>query len=194
MELVRVRKVHLFVEEILHEGGPSAAQPRLRGAVAVVMANPYAGRYEPDIMPFMEALKPVGIEASRRLVAALANERDRIDAYCKATIIGGAGELEHGACWHVPGGYAMREVLGGAKAIVPSATKVGPLGARIDVPLHHKDAAYVRSHFDAIEVGVPDAPRPDEIVFILGMAAGPRIHSRAGGLKASEISVGDGQR
>ena len=88
----------------------------------------------------------------------------------------------------------MREVLGGAKAIVPSATKVGPLGARIDVPLHHKDAAYVRSHFDAIEVGVPDAPRPDEIVFILGMAAGPRVHSRAGGLKASEISVGDGQR
>ena len=86
------------------------------------------------------------------------------------------------------------EGLGGAKAIVPSATKVGPLGARIDVPLHHKDAAYVRSHFDAIEVGVPDAPRPDEIVFILGMAAGPRIHSRAGGLKASEVSVGDGQR
>ena len=194
MELVRVRKVHLFVEEILHEGGPPAAQPRLRGAVAVVMANPYAGRYEPDIMPFMEALKPVGVEASRRLVAALGNERDKIDAYGKATIIGAAGELEHGACWHVPGGYAMREVLFGAKAIVPSATKVGPLGARIDVPLHHKDAAYVRSHFDAIEVGVPDAPRPDEIVFILGMAAGPRIHSRAGGLKASEISVGDGQR
>ena len=194
MELVRVRKVHLFIEEILHEGGPPAAQPRLRGAVAVVMANPYAGRYEPDIMPFMEALKPVGIEASRRLVAALGNERDRIDAYGKASIIGAAGELEHGACWHVPGGYAMREVLGGAKAIVPSATKVGPLGARIDVPLHHKDAAYVRSHFDAIEVGVPDAPRPDEIVFILGMAAGPRIHARAGGLKASEISAGDGQR
>jgi hypothetical protein len=194
MELVRVRKVHLFIEEILHEGGPPAAQPRLRGAVAVVMANPYAGRYEPDIMPFMEALKPVGIEASRRLVAALGNERDRIDAYGKASIIGAAGELEHGACWHVPGGYAMREVLGGAKAIVPSATKVGPLGARIDVPLHHKDAAYVRSHFDAIEVGVPDAPRPDEIVFILGMAAGPRIHARAGGLKTSEISVGDGQR
>jgi len=194
MELVRVRKVHLFIEEIVHEGGPPAAQPRLRGAVAVVMANPYAGRYEPDIMPFMEALKPVGIEATRRLVAALGNERDKIDAYGKASIIGAAGELEHGACWHVPGGYAMREVLGGAKAIVPSATKVGPLGARIDVPLHHKDAAYVRSHFDAIEVGVPDAPRPDEIVFILGMAAGPRIHSRAGGLKASEISVGDGQR
>jgi hypothetical protein len=194
MELVRVRKIHLFIEEILHEGGPPAAQPRLRGAVAVVMANPYAGRYEPDIMPFMEALKPVGMEASRRLVAALGNERDRIDAYGKATIIGAAGELEHGACWHVPGGYAMREVLGGAKAIVPSATKVGPLGARIDVPLHHKDAAYVRSHFDAIEVGVPDAPRPDEIVFILAMAAGPRVHSRAGGLKASEISVGDGQR
>ena len=194
MELVRVRKVHLFIEEILHEGGPPAAQSRLRGAVAVVMANPYAGRYEPDIMPFMEALKPVGIEATHRLVAALGSERDKIDAYGKATIIGAAGELEHGACWHVPGGYAMREVLGGAKAIVPSATKVGPLGARIDVPLHHKDAAYVRSHFDAIEVGVPDAPRPDEIVFILGMAAGPRIHSRAGGLKASEVTVGDGQR
>jgi hypothetical protein len=142
----------------------------------------------------MEALKPLGLEMSRRLVAALGGDARRIDAYGKGSIIGAAGELEHGALWHVPGGYAMREVLGGAKAIVPSATKVGPLGARIDVPLHHREAAYVRSHFDAIEVGVPDAPKPDEIVFILGMAVGPRIHARVGGLKASEISVGDGQR
>src|SRR5918998_827004 len=110
MELVRIRKVHLFVEEIFHEGGPPPLAPRLRAAVAVVMKNPYAGRYEPDIMPLMDALKPVGVEMSRRLVAALGGDLRKIDAYGKATIIGGAGEVEHGACWHVPGGYAMREV------------------------------------------------------------------------------------
>jgi hypothetical protein len=142
----------------------------------------------------MDALKPLGLEMTRRLVAAMGGDPSRIEAYGKASIIGAAGELEHGALWHVPGGYAMREILGGAKAIVPSATKVGPLGARIDVPIHHSNAAYVRSHFDAIEIGVADAPRPDELVFILAMTNGPRIHERVGGLRAGDIKGEDGQR
>ncbi|MGE0233101.1 MAG: amino acid synthesis family protein, partial [Flavobacteriaceae bacterium] len=96
--------------------------------------------------------------------------------------------------WHVPGGYGMREVLGGAKAIVPSAKKVGGIGAAIDVPIHHVNAAYVRSHFDAMDVRVPDAPRASELVFVLAMTTGPRVHARVGGLQASEIKGEDGLR
>ena len=105
-----------------------------------------------------------------------------------------AGELEHGALWHVPGGYAMREILGDAKAIVPSAKKVGGPGTRLDVPITHINASYVRSHFDAFEFGVADAPRADEIVYILVMTTGARVHARVGGLKASEIKGEDGLR
>jgi hypothetical protein len=108
--------------------------------------------------------------------------------------VGTAGELEHGALWHVPGGYAMREVLGGTKAIVPSAKKVGGPGTRLDVPITHINASYVRSHFDAMEVGIPGAPAADEVVFILVMTSGGRIHARVGGLKASEIKGEDGLR
>jgi hypothetical protein len=193
-ELVEVRKFVVTAEEILQEGGPRPERPRRRAAAAAVVRNPYAGRYEADIMPMMEALKPLGLEMSRRLVAALGGEAAAIEAYGKGAIVGEAGELEHGALWHVPGGYAMRELLGGAKAIVPSAKKVAGMGVAIDIPIHHVNAAYVRSHFDAMEVRVPDAPRANEIVFVLAMTTGPRVHARAGGLKASEIKVGDGQR
>ena len=194
MSLVQVRKFALTVEEIRHEGGPPAARPRLRGAIGAAIHNPYAGRYVADILPLMEDLKPLGIELARRLLAALGGDAKAIEAYGKGAIIGSAGELEHGALWHVPGGYSMREVLDGAKAIVPSAKKVAPMGGRLDVPLHHLNAAYVRSHFDAFEFGIPDAPRADEIIYILAMATGPRVHARVGGLAASEIKGEDGQR
>ncbi len=141
----------------------------------------------------MDDLKPLGLEMSRRLIAALGG-RDGIDGYGKGILVGEAGELEHGALWHVPGGYAMRELLGESRAIVPSATKVAGLGATLDVPLGHINAAYVRSHFDAMEVRVPDAPRAGEIVFVLAMAKGPRVHARMGGLAASEIKALDGLR
>ena len=112
----------------------------------------------------------------------------------KGAIVGEAGELEHGALWHVPGGYAMRELLGNAKAIVPSTKKVGGPGARLDVPVTHINASYVRGHFNAMEVGIADAPRADEIVLALVMTTGARIHERMGGLKASEIKGEDGLR
>ena len=193
MSLYSVRKIHVQVEEIRHDGGPPPAKPQLRGAIAAVISNPYAGRHVADITPMMEALKPLGLELTNRLVALLGG-KDAVEAYGKASIIGTDGELEHGALWHVPGGYAMREVLGSAKAIVPSATKVGAAGTMIDIPIHHKDAAYVRSHFDAIEVRVADAPRPGEIVYLLGMTTGGRIHARVGGLAAKDIKGEDGQR
>jgi hypothetical protein len=194
METPRVRKVLASVEEIRHEGGESAAEPLLRGAVAAVVANPFAGRHVQEITPLMKALEPLGLDMAKRLLALLGGEVGAIEGYGKGAIIGAAGELEHGALWHAPGGYAMREVLGGAKAIVPSTKKVGGLGARLDVPVTHINASYVRSHFDAMEIGVPDAPRPDEMVLILVMTTGPRIHARSGGLAASEITGEDGLR
>jgi hypothetical protein len=194
MSLVEIRKFATLVEEIFHEGGPVAAKPLKQGACLAVIRNPYAGRYVQDILPLMEDLKPLGLEMSRRLVAALGVSPKDIEGYGKGAIVGAAGELEHGALWHAPGGYAMREVLGGAKAIVPSTKKVGGTGARLDVPITHVNASYVRSHFGAIEVGLADAPRADEILLVLAMTTGPRVHDRAGGLKASEIKGENGLR
>lgn len=194
MAEVRVRKFLVQVEEIVHEFGPPPPSPVRRGAVLTAIANPFAGRFVEDLQPFMEDLKPLGLSMARRLVDALGGDPRRIEGYGKGAIVGAAGETEHGALWHVPGGYGMREVLGGAKAIVPSAKKVGPLGARIDIPITHLDASYVRSHFDAIEVGMPDAPRADELVLVLAMTIGGRVHNRMGGLKAGDIKGEDGLR
>ena len=193
MSEFRLRKTVLFLEEIHHDGGPDAATPRQRAAIAALVANPFAGRYEPDLQPAMETLKPLGLMMTDRLIAALGG-RDGIDGYGKAALVGEAGELEHTALWHVPGGYSMRERLGEAKAIVPSSMKQGGVGTRIDVPLGHINAAYVRSHFDAIEVGIPDGPRADEILFVLAMTRGPRIHARMGGLAAEDVKGEDGLR
>jgi hypothetical protein len=189
----KIRKTIVTVEEIHHDFGSVPPQPRLRAACIAVTSNPFAGGWHEHLQPAMDSLKPLGLEMSRRLIDALGG-RDGIDGYGKGTIVGEAGELEHGALWHVPGGYAMRELLGESRAIVPSSTKVAGPGATLDVPLGHINAAYVRSHFDAMEVRVPDAPRAGEIVFVLCMAKGPRIHARMGGLAASGITAMDGLR
>ncbi len=194
MHDIFLRKRVLILEEIFHEGGPIAATPPQRGAILAVIQNPFAGRYEEDIAGFMDDLKPLGLMMASQLVDALGGEPTLIEGYGKGAIVGAAGELEHGALWHVPGGYAMREVLGGAKAIVPSTKKVGGPGTRLDVPVTHINASYVRSHFDAMEVGISDAPRADEIVLALVMTTGPRVHARVGGLAASEIKGEDGLR
>jgi hypothetical protein len=159
-----------------------------------VIRNPFAGKYVEQIEEFMNDLKPLGLEMAKCLVAELGGDAKVVEGYGKGAIVGADGELEHGALWHVPGGYAMREILNGAKAIVPSSKKVGGPGARLDVPITHINASYVRSHFDAMEVGVPDAPRVDEMVLALVMTTGARIHARVGGLKASEIKGEDGLR
>jgi hypothetical protein len=197
--MIEIRRIVTMVEDIHHEFGPPPSQPLRRGAIAAVLTNPFAGRYEAQILPMMEALNPVGIDMAQRLLAAMAVPADRIEGYGKGAIIGAAGELEHGALWHVPGGYAMRELLGwkgdakayaagkgevktgqpgNALAIVPSTKKVGPPGAALDVPLTHINASYVRSHFDAIEVRVPGAPAADEV----------------GGLRAADIAQWNGLR
>jgi len=188
-----LRKTMLFIEDIHHENGPAPAEPRVRAAIVALVKNPFAGRYEDDLQSAMDDLKPLGLMMTDKLIAALGG-LDGIDGYGKAAMAGEAGELEHTALWHVPGGYAMRERLGEAKAIVPSAMKVGGPGTRVDVPLGHINAAYVRSHFDAMEVGVPDGPRADEILFALAMSKGPRIHNRMGGLSVDQVTGEDGLR
>ena len=190
---LELRKFATVVEEIYHEGGPPAGEPLLRAAALAVIRNPFAGRYDPEIQWFMEKLKPLGLDMAQRLAKAVGGA-ERVEGYGKGALIGAAGELEHGALWHAPGGYAMREVLGGAKAIVPSSKKVGGVGTRLDVPVTHINASYVRSHFDAMEVGMNDAPRADEMLLVLVMTTGARIHARAGGLAAAEITGEDGLR
>jgi hypothetical protein len=194
MPEVHVRKRLTTVEEIFHEGGPIASAPLRRAATLAVIQNPFAGRYVENIAGFMDDLKPLGFEMARTLIAALGGDSRAVEGYGKGAIVGSAGELEHGALWHVPGGYGMRELLGGAKAIVASTKKVGGPGTRLDIPVTHINASYVRSHFDAMEVAITDAPRADEIVLALVMTSGPRVHARVGGLKASEIKGEDGLR
>ncbi len=191
---VNVRKIALHVDEIAHDGGVPLSRPIQKGWIGAVVHNPFAGRYVEDITPMMDALKPLGLDLSRRLLQALGGDPARIEAYGKGAIVGAAGEIEHSALWHVPGGYGMREVLGKALALVPSTVKMGALGTLIDLPTHHKDACYVRSHFDAMTAMIADAPRADEIVFLLAMATGGRPHARVGGMTASEIAKWDGQR
>ena len=189
-----IRKIAIISEEIFHDGGPPATVPRRRAAALALVRNPFAGRFEPNLQPAMEDLKPLGALLTEKLIAVLGGDVSLIDGYGKGAIVGSAGEIEHGALWHVPGGYAMRERLPATKAIVPSAMKVGGFGSSLDVPLGHTNAAYVRSHFDAMTVNVPDGPRPDEILYCLVMSSGPRIHSRMGGLEAAQAKGEDGLR
>jgi hypothetical protein len=189
---IQLRKRSLQLETIFHEGGPPASRPVRVAAACAVVRNPYAGRFEPELLAFMEALKPLGESLARELVTTLG--QDQVEAYGKAAMVGVNGEMEHGAVWHEAGGWAMREALGAPQAIVPSVKAVAGAGYRLMVPLHHVHAAYVRSHFSSAEIGIQDAPRPDEILFALVMADGGRVHARVGGLRADQISVGDGQR
>jgi hypothetical protein len=188
-----IRKIVTQIEEIRHEGGPAPAAPVLRGAIYAICANPFAGRYEPDLQPAMETLKPLALDLTDRLVAALGG-RQGIDAYGKGAIVGEGGESEHGAIWHVAGGYGMRERLGECRAIVPSAMKVAGMGATLDVPLGHLNAAYVRSRFDVLTLACEDGPRASEVLFALAMARGGRVHSRMGGLEIGDVKGEDGLR
>lgn len=192
MSLIEIRKRSLTIETTYHEGGPKAQTPLRIAAACAVIRNPYAGRYEPDLLPFMAELRSLGTMLATELVETLG--KANVEIYSKAAIVGVEGELEHGAVWHEAGGWAMREILGNPKAIVPAAKAVAATGYRLIVPLHYIHASYVRSHFNSMEVGIQDAPRPKEILFALVMGTGGRIHSRLGGLTKDNVSVHDGQR
>lgn len=192
MSLIHIRKRSLTLETIYHEGGPVSDRPLKLAASCAVIENPYAGRYEPDLMPFMAELRSLGTLLATELVDTLG--KDQVEVYSKAAIVGVNGEMEHGAVWHEAGGWAMRAVLGEPKAMVPASQAVASAGYRLMVPLHYIHASYVRSHYNSMEIGIQDAPRPNEILFALVMGTGGRIHSRLGGLTKDKVSVHDGQR
>ena len=188
-----IRKWYSFVEETLaNETGQLAdGEPLFKYAVAAVIANPYAGRYSEDLAQLVEPSPLLGEEFGRR-IQALAGSREII-SYGKAILVGSAGEYEHGnALLTNPAADPIRVALGGGKSWVPSTGKRGGPGSTIDVPLAHKDALYVRSHYDSFSLTFGDGPSPDEIVVIWAFATRGRLHARLGGLKAEEVKGLDG--
>lgn len=193
MSLIKIRKKLLNIETVFHEGGPRADVPLKLGAIACVIENPFAGRYVEDLSQLTLDAREMANEMVPDLIDALGGV-EQIQAYGKGAIVGLNGELEHGAIWHEAGGWAMRAVLKDAKSIVPASKVVAAAGFRLQIPLHHIRAAYVRSHFNTLDVGVVDSPRPNELLYALVMSTGARIHERLGGLRVEQISVNDGQR
>lgn len=178
--------------EILHDGNAPADTPLVKAAVAVIIRNPLAGRQVDDLADLIAPSPWLGTELGRRAAALLGEQP--VASYGKAGIAGLAGEQEHAvACLTTVFGDALREAVGGGAAWIPSVTKSAPAGSALDIPLAHKDALYVRSHYDAVTIAVPDAPRPQELLLCVGVASGGRVHERVGGLSA-HAAVGDGLR
>lgn len=188
-----IRKIVTYVEDVRTEGGRPVATPIRRVVLGAVVGNPYAGEFVEDLSELAEAGGALSAELAPLAVAAL--DGKPVHAYGKAGIVGMAGELEQvAAILHPNFGAPLREACGGGKAIIPSSKKRGAPGTPIDVPLHHKDAAFVRSHFDAIELRIVDAPAPDEMVIAVAVTDGGRPHPRVGGLTVDEIKGEDGLR
>lgn len=187
-----IRKWFSLVEEVRHEGGPAAEAPLLKAAVAVVIRNPFAGKYVDDLSALTAPSASLGEELAARAGALLAGRP--VESYGKGGIAGLNGEQEHVvACVTTVFGNAFREGVGGGAAWISSATKTGGAGEPLDIPLAYKDALYVRSHYDAVTLRIPDSPRPDELVIAVAVANRGRIHHRVGGL-AKEEALNDGLR
>lgn len=189
MQHYEVRTWISTVEEIRHDGGDPAEQPLIKAAVGVVIRNPFAGQRVEDLSPLTDPSAELGTELGRRAAALLGGRP--VESYGKGGIAGVAGEQEHVvACVTTVFGDAFRAAVGGGEAWISSVTKVASAGATIDLPLAHKDALYVRSHYDAITLHAAGAPRPDELLIAVAVATGGRVHERSGGLTAAEITGG----
>ncbi len=192
---MEIRKFVTIIEETAIEGGKKVDPPTRKAAAVAVIRNPFAGMYVENLDPLIDAGEELGGILAKKAVAALGIAPDRAESYGKAAIVGASGELEHAAAiLHPKLGTPMRKAVGTGKAIIPSAKKMGVPGTEIDVPLHYKDAAFVRTHFDAMAVRVPDAPRADEIVVVVVVTDSGRPHPRIGGLKKEEAKKEDGLR
>ncbi|GHC69030.1 hypothetical protein GCM10007320_01970 [Pseudorhodoferax aquiterrae] len=190
-----IRKLIVQVDETRLEMGRAVTPPVRRALAMAVITNPFAGRYEDNLDALVAIGEELGGLLGDKCVAALGITPAQAEGYGKAAIVGEAGELEHAAAiLHPKLGAPLRRAVEKGAALVPSAKKMGGMGCAIDVPLGHKDAAFVRSHFDAIEARVPDAPRANEIVVAVSVTAGGRPLPRVGGLQASEIEGKDGLR
>ncbi|MGB9627053.1 MAG: amino acid synthesis family protein [Thermodesulfobacteriota bacterium] len=192
---MEVRKYLTIVEETVLEGGKKVDPPTRKAAAIAVIKNPFAGKYVEDLTPLIDIGEQLGGILGKKAVEALKIPPKNVESYGKAAIVGVDGELEHAAAiLHPKLGTPLREAVGGGKAIIPSAKKMGGPGTEIDVPIHYKDAAFVRSHFDAMNIKVPDAPRSDEIVVAIVVTDSGRPHARIGGLKKEEAKKEDGLR
>jgi hypothetical protein len=191
----KIRKLVTVVDEVRREQGRAVEPPVRRAAAIAVIENPFAGQYVENLDPLIEMSVDLGELLAARAVAALGVPGDQVEGYGKAALVGEDGEIEHAAALlHPKLGTPIRKALGKGAALIPSNKKRGGPGATLDIPLGHKDAAYVRSHFDGMEVRVADAPRADEILLAVAVAVGGRPLARVGGLKISEIKGEDGLR
>jgi hypothetical protein len=191
----QIRKIIVQVDEVLQEGGQAVNPPTRRALAMAVIANPYAGKFSENLDLLIDIGEELGGLLGERCVKALGIQPEDAHSYGKAAIVGEAGELEHAAAiLHPKLGAPLRKAVSKGAALVPSAKKQGTLGTAIDVPLGHKDAAFVRSHFDAMEARVNDAPRANEIVVAVVVTDSGRPHPRIGGLQVHEITGSDGLR
>ena len=192
---MEIRKVVVVVEEVRADGQKSLEKPIKKCSASAVIKNPFAGRYVEDLSELTDVGEYLGGFLAQKAVEAMGIAPAEAESYGKGAIIGVAGELEHGAAiLHPKLGKPMRDAVNGGKAIIPSAKKLGGPGTPLDVPVHFKDAAFVRSHYDAMEVRMHDAPKADEIVVSVVVTSGGRPHPRIGGLQKHEIKGEDGQR
>lgn len=192
---VAIRKIVTRVEETRSEAGRELDRPVRKAAAAAVIANPFAGRYVDDLSPLFDIGEHLGELLGDRAVAALGISKDEVESYGKAAMVGSDGELEHAAALlHPKLGAGLRRATGGGKALIASSKKVGGVGQTLDVPLGHKDAAYVRSHFDGMEVWINDAPRSAEILVAVAVTDSGRPLPRVGGLTIDEVVGEDGLR
>jgi hypothetical protein len=190
-----IRKIVVQVDETHVEGGQAIDPPTRRALAMAVIDNPYAGHYSANLDTLIEIGEELGGLLGQRCVQALGITPEQAQSYGKAAIVGEAGELEHAAAvLHPKLGAPLRKAVSHGAALVPSAKKRGTLGTIIDVPLGHKDAAFVRSHFDAMEARVSDAPRANEMVVAVVVTDSGRPAPRIGGLQVSEIVGQDGLR
>ena len=190
-----IRKLAVFVEEIHSEMGQAISPPTRKAAAVAVIRNPFAGRYVADLALLMEIGAELGGLLGRKCVEALGILPSQAESYGKAAMVGEDGELEHAAAiLHPSMGRPLREAVEKGAALVPSSKKRGGPGHVLDIPLGHKDAAYVRSHFDGMEVWLNDSPRPSEIMVAVAVTDSGRPLARVGGLKANEIEGRDGLR
>jgi hypothetical protein len=190
-----IRKLLTIVEDTVREADRDITPPTRKAAAIAVISNPFAGRHAADLDELVALGELLGGALGERAVHALGVAPASVQSYGKAAIVGEDGELEHAAAiLHPKFGAPLRAAVGGGAALIPSSKKRGGMGAAIDVPLGHKDAAFVRSHFDAMEIRVPDAPRRDEIVVIVVVTNSGRPLPRVGGLAADEIEGKDGLR
>ncbi len=192
---MEIRKVVVVVEEVRADGQKSLEKPIKKCSASAVIKNPFAGRYVEDLSELTDVGEYLGGFLAQKAVEAMGIAPAEAESYGKGAIIGVDGELEHGAAiLHPKLGKPMRDAVNGGKAIIPSAKKLGGPGTPLDVPVHFKDAAFVRSHYDAMEVRMHDAPKADEIVVSVVVTSGGRPHPRIGGLQKHEIKGEDGQR